>query len=178
VIKLIQIVSPPFLYGAFAPSFFASAPSYSAVSTNAIIYRLLSPTGVFPRIPGHADIRDAARAHVLALTAPPTSSVGRKRILIANPYGSDFKGSIALIAAKRPELKDRLVDVDKAPSYPFTKLPIDFGRVEEVLGMKKDDFIKWDDTVLDTVDALIGVEKDWETKGFTVEDAFENVMAW
>jgi nucleoside-diphosphate-sugar epimerase len=127
---------------------------------------------------GYADVRDVARAHVLALTAPPTSSVGRKRIIFSSPYGSDFQGSVALIAAKRPELKDRLVDVDKAPRYPFTQLPIDFGRVEEVLGMKKEDFIKWDDTVLDTVDALIDVEKDWKAKGFTVENAVENVMKW
>jgi len=46
------------------------------------------------------------------------------------------------------------------------------------LGIKKEEFIKWEDTVLDTVDAVIAVEKDWQTKGFTFDSAFENVMKW
>ena len=138
------------------------------------MYRLLTPTGVFPRLAGHLNIRDAARAHVLALTAPPTSTVGRKRILISSPYASDFQQSPALIAAQRPDLKDRLIDAAKAPQYPFTQIPIDFGRVEEVLGMKKEDFIKWDDTILETVDALIEIERDWEKKGYKVEIPVHN----
>ena len=40
--------------------------------------------------------------------------------------------------------------------------------------MKKEDFIKWDDTILETVDALIGVERDWEKKGYKVEIPLHN----
>ena len=97
-----RIVYPSFLYGVFAPSFFASAPDYSALSTNALIYRLLSPTCVIPRIAGQAMSVTFARAHVRVRSHCISHVLRRPQAhLISSPYASTFQRSIALIPAKR-----------------------------------------------------------------------------
>lgn len=163
----INLVNPPFLYGPLAAGFNPPpTPGYSALSTDLFIYRLLSPTGVFPASPHHADVRDVAKAHVLALNSPPTSSVNRKRILFASPHGFDYNATVALIAEKRPELKDRLIKAT-APTLASDRdrAPIDFERVQQVLGIRKGDFTAIEDTILDTVDSLLAVEKLWVAAG-------------
>lgn len=161
------LVNPPFLYGPFAEGFTLPTPNYYALSTNLYIYRLLTPAGTFPTSPAHADVRDVATAHVLALTSPPASSVSRKRILFASPYGFNFKAVVDLIREKRPELKDRLIKAS-APEFPVDKLPIDFGRIEQVLGFGKDDFSAVEDTMLSAVDGLLTIERQWASQGHEV----------
>lgn len=139
------------------------------LSTNFFIYRLLSPTGTYPPSPGHADIRDVAKAHVLALRSPPTSVVGRKRLLMAAPGALDFNSIVRLIAEKRPELKSRLIDPDRAPQWPYDRTPVDFERLEEVLSFKKGEFRAVEDTILDAVDSIVELEKEWLSKGYTVD---------
>jgi hypothetical protein len=41
--------------------------------------------------------------------------------------------------------------------------------VQEVIGFKEDEFKKWEETLLDTVDALVELEKEWKAKGYEVE---------
>ena len=118
---------------------------------------------------GYIDVRDLARAHVSALKSPPEAAIGRKRLLIASPHGLNYKRAVEFIAEKRPELKDRLVDANKAPVFPLDTMPLDLDRVEAVTGVKVDSYISWQDTILDTVDELIKLEKDWVSKGFSVE---------
>ncbi|KAF8055425.1 hypothetical protein FPV67DRAFT_830766 [Lyophyllum atratum] len=77
----ITTINPPFLYGPFAQNFTQPNPNYYALSTNLYIYRFLKPSSNFPMFLAYADIRDVAEAHVRALTSPPSSSVGRKRII-------------------------------------------------------------------------------------------------
>lgn len=117
----------------------------------------------------YIDVRDVARAHVAALTAPLESVTGRKRMVIASPHAADFGVAVALIANERPELKDRLVDLAKLPAYPFLTIPVNLKRVEDVLGVPKESYASWKDTILDTVDSLIALEKEWKARGFTVE---------
>lgn len=158
-------VNPPFLYGPFADSFNAPpTPNYSALSTNLYIHRLLNPTGVFPRSPGHADVRDAAKAHVLALTSPPTSAVERKRILFASPHGFDYGAVVALIAEKRPDLKSRLIGATP-PALAYNRIPIDFSRIHQVLGMDKSEFKEIQDTMLSAVASLLVLEQAWVAAG-------------
>lgn len=166
-------MNPPFLYGPLAAGFTPPpTPGYSALSTDLYIYRLLSPTGVFPASPAHADVRDVARAHVLALNAPPAAAVGRKRILFASPHGFDYGAAVARIAEERPELRERLIRAS-APALPYDRAPVDFERVEQVLGMRKAEFTAIEDTILDTVDSLLAVEKAWVAAG--AEIAIPNV---
>ncbi|KAG6832863.1 hypothetical protein H0H87_012795 [Tephrocybe sp. NHM501043] len=164
----ITTFNPPYIYGPLAETFTIPTGNYTALSTDIYIYRFLSPDGgVTMSALAHADVRDIARAHILALSAPPTSTVGRKRILIASPHGFDPKATLELIADRRPELKARLA---KKISYdfPFDRVPIDFKRIEEVLGMTKDDFRTLDETMLDTVDSLVALEKQWVAQGHEI----------
>ncbi|KAG6885538.1 hypothetical protein C0993_000323 [Termitomyces sp. T159_Od127] len=163
----ITTLNPPYLYGPLAETLTVPVGNYDALSTDLYIYRFLSPDGGFMSSAGHADVRDIAHAHVLALTSPPTSSVGRKRILIASPHGFDPKAILDLIAESRPELKERLTK-RTPPSYSQDRTPIDFKRVEEVLGMSKDDFHAVEDTTLDTIDSLLAFEKKWVAQGHEI----------
>ncbi|SJK98706.1 uncharacterized protein ARMOST_01975 [Armillaria ostoyae] len=155
----VTLVGPAYNFGSFAPGFeyLIPEPDLSALSTNESIYALLRPDNTeFPDAPGAIDVRDAARAHVLALQSPPSSDVGRKR------------DALAIIAKERPELKDRLVDVAVAPEWPSYTLPVEWQRIEDVLGLKADSFIPWEKTVLDAVDSLVRIEGLWKEKGFKV----------
>lgn len=124
----------------------------------------MNPTGGFPPLSPQADVRDVAEAHVLALNSPPASSVNRKRIVFASPHGCDYNAVVALIAEKRPELKERLTK-STAPPFLFDRARIDFGRIHQVLGLHINDFTAFEDTILDTVDSLLAVEKFWNAGG-------------
>lgn len=113
------------------------------------------------------DVRDLARAHVAALNSPSASVIGRKRLIVASPYDFNYKDAIEYIAEQRPELKARLIsDTSKAPEH--ANAPWDLSRLEEVTGVKSESFKTWHETILDTVDALLALEKEWVKKGFTL----------
>ena len=69
-----------------------------------------------------------------------------------------WKDAVELLAERRPELKERLPVImgTEPPVGPFATL--DTSKTESVLGMKN--YVKWLDTVLDTVDNLLRVEKE------------------
>ncbi|KAF9463092.1 hypothetical protein BDZ94DRAFT_1260038 [Collybia nuda] len=161
----ITTLAPPFLYGPLAASFsIPPTPNYTALSSDIQIYHLLSPTGVFPPVPFYADVRDMAKAHVLALRSPPTSSANRKRILFSSPYDLDFNAIVALIAEKRPELRDRLIKTTP-PTFTFNSAPIDFDRIQQVLGMGISDFTPVENSILEAVDSILTVERLWIATG-------------
>lgn len=164
------VLNPPYLFGPFAPKFRIPEPDYSALSTNLHIYHFLTKKGnPFPLSGGSADVRDVARIHVEAVTSPPESSVGRKRLPISSPYDCNYKKAVQFVAEAHPELRDRLVDANTAPEFPFDKLPVDLSRVEEVTGVKVDSYYSWKETVLDTIDSLLALEKGWVSKGYKIE---------
>jgi len=163
-------VNPPYLFGPFAPGFRVPKPDYGALSTNLHIYHMLTRKGrAFPLIPASADVRDVARMHVGALNSPLESSIGRKRVPISSPYDGNYKEAVQFVAAAHPELKDRLVDASTAPQFPIDKLPVDLERVEDVTGVKIDSYYTWKETVLDTIDSLLALEKGWVSEGYEVE---------
>ncbi|KAK0199413.1 hypothetical protein DFS33DRAFT_1376442 [Desarmillaria ectypa] len=168
----VTLVGPPFNYGPFAPGFehLLPEPDLDALSTNSTIYSFLRPeTTVFPITLGAIDVRDTARAHVLALKAPLSSKVGRKRVAIACPYECSYKAAIETIARERPELKERLADARKVPERSSNTLPLDWQRIDQVIGIKPESFIPWEKTVLDSVDSILHIENVWKEKGFKVK---------
>ncbi|KAK0218714.1 hypothetical protein IW262DRAFT_1297862 [Armillaria fumosa] len=167
----ISFVAPHYTFGPLAPGFehMLLEPEYKAFSTNGFIYALLRPDNVhFAVFPGAIDVRDVARAHLLALESPPTSVVGRKRSPLVSPYKSSYKDAIDIIAKERPELKDRLVHPSKAPEWPSYTIEVDRELVEKQIGFKADSYIPWRDTVLDAVDSLVQIENIWKAEGFKV----------
>jgi hypothetical protein len=132
-------VNPPFFYGPFTAHFPLPTPDFGALSTDVLFYNLLFPDGVFPGKTRYIDVRDVAQAHVRALNTRPTAEVGRKRIILSSPFGWPFQQTVDFLAEQRPALKGRLITATPQVQ-PFDVLPMDFGRVEEVLGMKVSDF--------------------------------------
>ncbi|KAK0234592.1 hypothetical protein EDD85DRAFT_955422 [Armillaria nabsnona] len=167
----LSFVAPHYTFGPLAPGFehMLLEPEYKAFSTNGFIYALLRPDNVhFAVFPGVIDVRDVARAHLLALESPPTSAVGTKRSPLVSPYQSSYKHAIEIIAKERLESKDRLVRPSKAPEWPSYMFQVDRELVEKQIGLKADSYIAWRDTVLDAVDSLVRVENIWKAKGFKV----------
>ena len=132
-------VLPPFLYGPLPPKFLPlPKPEYDALSTTLMIYNFLFPTGVYLPRPGYVDFRDAARAHVGALDSKPDKN-NRKRIIFSSPFGLTVKHILDIIKKEHPELERRLITAP-VPEFPYDRYDIDFERVEEITGMRKEDF--------------------------------------
>lgn len=125
-----------------------------------MLYDLLRPDGPPPLSPAFIDVRDVARAMVNALDAPPTSQVGRKRMIMSGEWFS-AKDAVEYIAQVRPALKDRLSKLaESAPPAP--KAPVDNTRAREVLKLEIGD---WRDSVIGAIDDLIKLEAEWKVKG-------------
>jgi nucleoside-diphosphate-sugar epimerase len=154
-------IRPSYVYG---PQGTGQVCHSLARGTNAYVYRLIAgapdrpvpgydPVDRFP--PLSVDVRDVARAHVLALKVSPSETL--KRFIL---HSSDFtwKEAIELLGEARPELKERLpVITGKEPAVlPFATF--DVSATEAVLGLKN--YVRWQDTVLDTVDDLLRVERE------------------
>ena len=153
-------IHPSYVYGPLGRGQVYNAPSSG---TNRYIYALIDGapdrpvSGYDPAVRGppvNVDVRDVARAHVLALKVPPSEEV--KRFVVSSSRFT-WVEAVELLAQARPELKGRLpiITSDVPPVQPFATL--DTSTTESVLGLK--DYIKWQDTILDTVDDLLRVEK-------------------
>jgi nucleoside-diphosphate-sugar epimerase len=157
----IASIHPSYIYGPVGPGQVYDTP---ASGTNLHIYELIAGapgrpvSGYDPAIRGapiSVDVRDVARAHVLALKLPPSTLSPKRFILSTNTFV--WKEAIELLAEKRPELRERLPVVTgrEPPLGPVAKL--DTSKTESVLGMKN--FVKWQDTVLDTIDNQLRIEE-------------------
>ncbi|KAJ7822628.1 hypothetical protein B0H14DRAFT_2828230 [Mycena olivaceomarginata] len=165
----VTTLNPTFFYGPFTQNFPLPAPDFGAISTNLLIYNLLFADGAFPFNTWYIDVRDVARAHIRALSSPPTAEVGRKRIVFSSPHGWPHQKTLDLIAEQRPALKARLITASPtAQEGTPDVLPMDFKRVEELLGMKDEGFHSIEATMLDTVDALMEVEMRWRSAGHSI----------
>lgn len=113
-------------------------------------------SGVQNLPPTTVDVRDVARAHILALRAPHSKDVGRKRLFIAGEPIT-WKAAVEHLLVVRPQLKERLPDVSEAAVTPIVK--IDSSKAKELLGLE---FTAWQKTVEDTIDSILIVESDWK----------------
>ncbi|KAH9002740.1 NAD-P-binding protein [Lactarius hatsudake] len=107
-------------------------------------------------LPLNVDVRDVARAHVLALKPHPSSESPKRFILSTSTF--TWKDAIELLAEKRPELRDRLPVVTGGEPRLGPVVTLDTSKTECELGMKN--YVKWQDTVLNTIDNLLRVEKE------------------
>ena len=155
-------IHPSYIYG---PLGSGQVYNSTATGTNRYVYGLISGasdrpvsendpgTGIGPL---SVDVRDVARAHVLALKVPPLADEPKRFILSSNRF--TWKEATEFIAQARPELKGRLpVITGKEPPIPPFAIP-DTSATENVLGLRN--YVKWQDTVLDTIDDLVRVEKE------------------
>ena len=157
----ITSIHPSYIYGPFGPGQVYDAPT---TGTNRYVYALITgapgrPVGGYdPALrsaPMNVDVRDVARTHVLALKLPPSETL--KRFILSTSTFT-WTEAVALLAEKRPELKERLPVVTGREPPLGTVATLDTSKTESVLGMKN--FIKWQDTILDTIDDQVRVEKE------------------
>jgi len=104
--------------------------------------------------PWFVDVRDIAKAHVLALEQPPAALEQKRFLVNAGIY--TWKEAAAHLSAVRPEIKT--LPVEELPSLPATPTELDTTRSVKVLGMV---YIKPEKTVVDAVDSIIEVQKSW-----------------
>ncbi|KAI9443361.1 NAD-P-binding protein [Lactarius indigo] len=157
----ITTIHPSYIY---APLGSGQVYDTLATGTNRHIYALVagapgrSVNGYDPATrapPLNVDVRDVGRAHVLALKLPPSENL--KRFILSTSTFT-WKEAVELLAEKRPELKDRLPVITGGEPPLGPVVTVDTSKTESVLGMKN--YIKWQDTILDTVDDLLRAEKE------------------
>ncbi|KAK7039247.1 Glycine-rich RNA-binding protein 2, mitochondrial [Paramarasmius palmivorus] len=149
------VIIPPATFGPFVPNYpFAS--DQLTYGSNGYIFQLLS--GQYqPNAIGHGtDVRDIAKAHVLALRAPRPSNGQDKRFFV-NGKIFTWEEVVRIIRKERPELSARLPSEGAVCPVPQTKAPTDDSFVKEVLGLTE--FVPWRKTVLDTIDAIDAIEE-------------------
>ena len=158
----VTTIHPSYIYGPVGSGQVYNAPG---TGTNRFIYALIAGapgrpvSGYDPALRGppvHVDVRDVARAHVLALKVPPSEDEPNRFILSTSRF--TWKEAIEFIAQARPELKGRLpvITDNEAPVPPFAIF--DTSATENILGLRN--YVKWQDTVLDTIDDLLRIEKE------------------
>ena len=159
----ITTLHPGFIYGPFGRGQVYNTP---ASGTNQYVYTLIdgergrAVSGYDPTVRGppmNIDVRDVAKAHVLALKLAPSPRETPKRFVLSSSTFT-WLDAAEMLKEKRPELKDRLpVITGNEPSLgPIATL--DTSKTESVLGLR--DYVKWQDTVLDTIDDLLRVERE------------------
>lgn len=113
-----------------------------------------------PQLPPYTvDVRDVARAHIAALRVQPISGdIQKKRyfIIAGHPLLSDM---VKHLAEKRPELQDRLLSTTEISTLPGPLTTYDVTPAKEDLNLTE--YIPWETSVLDVVDALLIAEKTW-----------------
>lgn len=170
-----HLVSPSWVYGPFVPGIehLVPKPNANSLSSNLYLYALLKTDNtLFATSPGVVDVRDVAKAHVLALTSK--SAIGHKRYPVTSGDGGSYSSAVAFISAERPLLRKRLVDERKAPTFVWKQTALDSlektrQALADVVGFKVDQYRAWKTTVLDTVDSLVALEATWREKGYVVE---------
>ncbi|KAJ3930579.1 MAG: hypothetical protein NXY57DRAFT_854214, partial [Lentinula lateritia] len=145
---------PPAIFGPQFSTDVTLTSSASSLGTNAFVQMLFTPE-YLPIPIGHMiDVRDAARAHVLALSIPPVP--GRhKRFIISNRTFL-WKDIESLIRRRKPELAGRLPKETSVPG-PQTSAPMETTFAKEVLGMTS--YISQEETFLTAVEVILEWEK-------------------
>jgi len=150
----ITTINPPMIYG---PPIQAVSSAADLNTSSAGMYALIQSPKSLPddRLPLFCDVRDVAYAHVAAISHPGAKN---QRVLLCADEPLTWFHATEFLAKERPDLKSRLPPLpSEAPSHgPTAKMDTTLAKTE--LGIK---FIEWKKTLLDTVDALVELEKSW-----------------
>ncbi|ESK94288.1 3-beta hydroxysteroid dehydrogenase isomerase family protein [Moniliophthora roreri MCA 2997] len=155
----LTVLLPSMVLGPLVPNF--PYPSdISQLGTNSFVYGLIAggPDGpnTYPSLSvGHVvDVRDVAKAHVLALDAPPVA--GRHKRMIISSAIFKWKDAAEVIRTAHPELASRLPSSDAVPPVQKDAV-LDTSFTSEVLGLKE--YIPWDEMVLAAIEVCLEHER-------------------
>jgi len=152
----IVTMCPPMIYG---PPIQACSKAEDLNTSSATIYNLINSPKTLPddRLPLCCDVRDVAKAHVLSIDA---IGVTNKRVLLWSGEAFVWDDAVRYLQEKRPELADRLAPVPAdRPAKRRNLARLDTSLAQKELGLE---FIPWQTTLLDTVDALLELEKQFK----------------
>ncbi|KAH9893373.1 NAD-P-binding protein [Cubamyces lactineus] len=159
-------INPPFVYGKPVDGL-STGGGITSLGSTALIYQLIAGEPgrplPFQLPPYYCNVRDVARAHILALQLPKLPSgadVRDKRFIVAGPGVLLWADAVKVLQEKRPALRGRLPTLENAPPLPGPLSKVDTTRACEILGMK--DYVDWEGTLLETIDALVDAEKSWK----------------
>jgi hypothetical protein len=149
-------VNPPYFLG---PAFVIPTGDHSVLSTNIILFNALLPDSKSQMLPpGFVDVMDVAADLIAGLNAP-----GRSRNIVAAPW-FDLTEAVAYVREIHPELKDEL---PKLTATSQKESPYVIEPSLKRLGFK---VTPWKETVRDTVESLLQIEKEWVSKGVDVNE--------
>lgn len=153
--KLMLLVIPSGIYGPFANNF-PRPSNIPGLSTNQFIYMLLNggpegPNTYPPIFVGHTvDVRDVAKAHILALSADPLPKKQQKRFILSE--GVHKWPEVAdMVRERRPELAPRMPGKDAIPPTQ-TEAPLDTSLAQKLLGFE---YRQWEEMFLTGIDECL-----------------------
>ena len=161
-------VNPSYIYGPFAKAYTVPKGVYRAMGSDGYFFQhvfagsnVKSPAEQKDLPALSVDVRDLAQAHIQAVHAPLSNEpgVGRKRILMCGPNYT-FADAAKHLRKARPELTARITDPSDA--IPQTISTLDNTRLFEIVKFRE--FTPWEQTVEDTADSIIALEKTWEAQ--------------
>ncbi len=151
----------PFVYGSFVPNY-ALTKSPSSLGSNALLYSLITrPSKGSHQLPDRVapfsvDVKDVAKAHVASLLVP-TMPGTRKRLLVSHG-GFTWKEAADFLRVARPELAPRLPVAGFKPlknGKPYMNCSL----TSQLIGLREEDYIPWQKTLLSAMDAILGWER-------------------
>ena len=154
-------IVPPVIFGPFVPHF-ANSTDRTVLGSNDFVYSLLTggPEGpnTYPPINlGHmVDVRDIAKAHVQALSASPVPGIDKRLLICSGTF--KWEAIADLIRTARPELASRL-PAKSEQAVMQTNAPSDVSLAAKTIGMSEDGYIRWEETILASIDAVVAWEK-------------------
>ena len=116
---------------------------------------------------GFVYVRDVAAQMVAGIKV-----TGKHRLISVGPW-FDNKEVVEYIASIRPDLKDRLA---KVVSTNQSRPLADPSTANKVLGLPG--LIPWKQTIADTLEATLKVEKEWTEAGVDIKNLKENPMIY
>ncbi|KAH8834059.1 hypothetical protein DL96DRAFT_1703689 [Flagelloscypha sp. PMI_526] len=152
----------PLIVGPLRPEW--PTPAKTSLGTNYLIYQLLSGEDVLPCPPIFIDVRDVARAHVLALSLPKyTSNPREHRFFTHSEELMEWKDAAAYLREKEPKVAGRLKDQEVYDNIvlPGPASTIDAKKARDVLGMI--DYISWKQSLSDSIPSFLEAEKVWNS---------------
>ena len=156
--RVCLIVNPTYFIGPFAPALIINPGDVNAMSTNLVLYNILLPDSKIgtPSM-GFVDVRDIARGLVAGIKTP-----GRHRTLLSGEW-FELKDAVDYISVVRPSIKSRLPKL--TPSGQMQAI-VDNTSTEEALKFK---VRSWRDSVLETVDTVTRLEREWVVAGVDLD---------
>ncbi|KAG6853183.1 hypothetical protein C0991_006293 [Blastosporella zonata] len=149
----VATILPGFVFGPYAEHY--PLPTAAQLGTNGWIYSIVAggtPAFIPPFI---VDVRDIAKAHLLALNVP-RKPIGEKRY-IANGGNLTWPQAVAHLNKVRPDIKT--APIEKFGDLPGPASTLDTTHTEEDLNFGE--WIKPEDTIVAAADAIVALQKTW-----------------